>query len=79
MTTQRSNVLDTAGGEMPNPNASGHGPTKAELEEALKTSPNKLLEEKIPESRGDVADQAESEIENDIQGNIDRARQNLKH
>lgn len=79
MATEKSNVLDTAGGEMPNPNAPGHGPTKIELEEALKTSPNKLLEEKIPESRGDVADQAESEIENDIQGNIDQARQNLKH
>jgi hypothetical protein len=79
MTAEKSTVLDTAGGEMPNPNAQGHGPTKAELEEALKTSPNKLLEEKIPESSGDVADQAESEIENDLQGNIERARRNLKH
>lgn len=79
MATEKSNVLDTAGGEMPNPNAPGHGPTKKELEEFMKSPQPKQLEEKIPESSGDVADQAENEIENDIQGEIDRARGNLRH
>ena len=35
---------------------------------------NKPLSEKIPESRGDLADQAENQIEATIQAEIDRAR-----
>jgi hypothetical protein len=75
----KSNVLDTAGGEMPNPSAPPHGPTQEELEQTFQSSSRKPPEPRIRESSGDVADQADTEIQNDIQEGIDRARSHLKH
>jgi hypothetical protein len=79
-------ILDTSGGEMPNPNAPSHGPSEEELTEVLKKSmteksspPSSSADDNIRESQGDLADQAEREIENEIRNGIDRARGDLRH
>ncbi len=45
--------------------------------QAIQSNSNEIYEEKIPESRGDLADQAEIEIEQEIQEQIFRIRQKL--
>jgi hypothetical protein len=79
--TKTSPILDTAGGEMPNPKAPPHSPSRQELDEAFKRKQAAEMEaeENIPESQGDLADQAEREIENDIRSGIERARRDVHH
>lgn len=75
-----SDVLDTAGGEMPNPKAPPHGPTEEELSEVLKKSMGeKKSMDDIPDSEGDFEDQAEREVENDRQSDIDNSRRDVRH
>lgn len=52
-------------------------PDSALATQALQSESTEIYEEKIPESRGDLADQAEIEIEQEIQEQIFRIRQKL--
>ena len=52
-------------------------PDSALATQALQSDSTEIYEEKIPESRGDLADQAEIEIEQEIQEQIFRIRQKL--
>ena len=51
--------------------------SSVQVESTAKNS-NELYPERIPESRGDLADQAEIEIEQEIQAQIFKVRQRLK-
>lgn len=52
-------------------------PDSALATQAVQSGSEEAYEEKIPESRGDLADQAEIEIEQEIQEQIFRIRQKL--
>ena len=52
-------------------------PDSALATQALQSNSTEIYEEKIPESSGDLADQAEIEIEQEIQEQIFRIRQKL--
>ena len=53
-------------------------PSSTAQVESAATASNELYPERIPESQGDIADQAEIEIEQEIQAQIFKVRQRLK-
>ncbi len=63
--------------ESPLSKAVSNPSSTAQVESAAATS-NELYPERIPESQGDLADQAEIEIEQEIQAQIFKVRQRLK-
>ena len=67
-------VKHTAGGEMPNTEASSHV-TESEVEIAFQAADqDKRKPEILPESRSDNADEAEEQIEDDLNEQVYRAR-----
>ena len=89
---QKSNVKHTSDGEMPDADsvskhAQSQGDVRAafnpDMQSGMQTGSQSLehsgrVEERIPESQGDLADRAEEEIENEIKGRIDRIREESK-
>lgn len=66
---EESTILETSGGEMPDPSA--HSVDRMEDAEVAFSMQGMKKEERAPESHGDFADCAEEEIEDDIQNKLD--------
>ena len=72
---QVNEVLETSGGEMPDPNSVIHSESLGTMKSVfLVNAKGVAIKELIPEARGDLADQAQLDIDAEIEEKVSAIR-----